>query len=52
MCAYNIRKNKSVGHEPARGRKRALDFIDELAVVATCLGAMYLVYLLGKRFLQ
>ena len=51
MSAYNIRKSKSVDHEPARGPRRWWDFARELGVLAVCLVIIYLVYLLVKRFL-
>ncbi len=34
MCAYNVRKNKSVDHEPASGAARTLDFFRDLGIPA------------------
>jgi hypothetical protein len=51
MCAYNVRKNKSVDHEPPSGPARTLDLIREAGIWSLGLGVMYLVYWLAQRFL-
>ncbi|MBK6778373.1 MAG: hypothetical protein KA180_12415 [Gemmatimonadales bacterium] len=51
MCAYNVRKNKSVDHEPASGAARTLDFFRDLGIWAAGVGALYLVYWLARRYL-
>jgi len=51
MCAYNVRQNKSLDHEPAKGAARVANTFREVAAWAVGLGAMYLVYWLVKRFL-
>jgi hypothetical protein len=51
MCAYNVRKNRSVDHEPASGAQRAGNRLGELGIWAAGIGAMYLVYWLARRFL-
>ncbi|MEO8633808.1 MAG: hypothetical protein ABI587_00885 [Gemmatimonadales bacterium] len=49
--AYNIRKNKSVDHEPASGNERKLNGLREVGSLAFGLLVMFLVYLLVRRFL-
>jgi hypothetical protein len=49
--AYNIRKNKSVDHEPATGAERQMNGLQELGAWAFGLVVMFLVYLLVRRFL-
>jgi hypothetical protein len=51
MCAYNVRRNKSLDHDPAEGSARRLNRLKELA--AWIIGAlvMYLVYRLARRYL-
>ena len=49
--AYNIRKNKSVDHEPATGTERQKNGLRELGSLAFGLLVMFFVYLLVRRFL-
>lgn len=51
MCAYNVRQNKSLDHEPAKGAARTANGLREIGAWALGLGVMYLVFWLVKRFL-
>ncbi len=51
MCAYNVRQNKSLDHEPAKGAARTANSLRELGAWALGLGVMYLVFWLVRRFL-
>lgn len=51
MCAYNVRRNKTVDHEPPSGTARILDLLREAGIVIVGVGVMYLVYWLAQRFL-
>jgi hypothetical protein len=51
MAAYNVRKRKSISIEPPTGWDRTKNRLRELVIFAICAGLMYLVYLVGRRFL-
>jgi hypothetical protein len=51
MCAYNVRQNRSLDHDPATGHARKLNLIREVAAWAIGIATMYGVYLLVRRFL-
>jgi hypothetical protein len=51
MCAYNVRKNKSLDHDPAAGHARKLNLFREAGTWAVGLLAMWLVYWLVRHFL-
>lgn len=51
MCAYNVRQNKSLDHEPAKGAARVANTLRELGAWGVGLAVMYLVYWLVRRFL-
>jgi hypothetical protein len=51
MCAYNVRKNKSLDHDPAAGHARKLNLFREAGAWAVGLLAMWLVYRLVRHFL-
>lgn len=51
MCAYNVRQNKSLDHDPAAGQARRLNLFREAAAWAFGLAVMYLVYRLVRHFL-
>jgi hypothetical protein len=49
--AYNVRKNKSLDHDPAEGAARRVNRMRELGAWAVGIVAMYAVYWLVRRFL-
>ena len=51
MCAYNVRRNKSLDHDPAEGRARRLNLFREIGAWTVGIAAMYLVYRLVRHFL-
>jgi len=51
MCAYNVRRKKSLDVIPATGWRRTADFLREVLTWTVGLGAMYAVYWLARRFL-
>ena len=51
MCAYNVRKNKSLDHDPAEGRGRRLNQLREVGAWTVGIAVMYLVYRLVRHFL-
>jgi hypothetical protein len=51
MCAYNVRHNKSLDHEPAKGPARMANTLREAGAWALGLAVMYAVYWLVKRVL-
>lgn len=51
MCAYNVRKNGTVDHDPASGSDRRLNLLRELGIVLAGVALLYLVYWLARRFL-
>jgi hypothetical protein len=51
MCAYNVRKNRSIDHQPASGPERTLNLFREAGIWALGAALMYLVYWLARRFL-
>jgi hypothetical protein len=51
MCAYNVRKNKSLDHEPAAGHARQINLIREAGAWTVGIVAMWLVYRLVRHFL-
>ncbi len=52
MAAYNVRKRKSISIEQPTGWDRRKNLLRELVIFAACAVVMYLVYLIGKRFLK
>jgi len=51
MCAYNVRHNRSLDHEPATGARRMANRLREWGAWALGLAALYGVYWLARRFL-
>lgn len=51
MCAYNVRKNKSVDYEPASGEQRKRNRFREIGIWLLGFGAMYVVYWLTRKYL-
>ena len=51
MCAYNVRQNKSLDHDPAAGPARKLNLFREAGAWAIGLASMALVYWLVRRYL-
>jgi hypothetical protein len=51
MSAYNIRRNKSVDHDPASGSRRTGNLVREIGAWAIGLAALWGVYWLVRRFL-
>jgi hypothetical protein len=49
--AYNVRKNKSLDHDPAEGPARRVNRMRELGAWAVGIVVMYAVYWLVRRFL-
>jgi hypothetical protein len=51
MCAYNVRANKRIDHDAPTREERHHDLVREVGIWVIGLTAMYLVFLLAKRFL-
>lgn len=51
MCAYNVRQNRRVDHDPATGEERVQNRMREIGIWALGIAAMYAVYWLVRRFL-
>lgn len=51
MCAYNIRQNKSLDHDPAAGHARKVNLFREAGAWAIGLASMAVVYWLVRRYL-
>jgi hypothetical protein len=51
MCAYNVRKNRSIDHQPAKGAERTLNLLREAGIWLLGAVLMYAVYWLARRFL-
>jgi hypothetical protein len=51
MCAYNVRRNKSLDHDPAAGRARKANLLREIGVYGLGLLAIGLVIWLVRRYL-
>jgi hypothetical protein len=51
MCAYNVRANKRVDHDPATGDDRAHNQAQEARMVIFGVTMMGLVFWLAHRFL-
>jgi hypothetical protein len=51
MCAYNVRRKRSLDTDPERGVSRATNFLRSLAIWALGALAIYLLYLLSTRYL-
>lgn len=51
MCAYNVRRKKSLDNDPEGGASRAANFLRSLGIWALGGLALYLLYLLSTRYL-
>jgi len=51
MCAYNIRSNRQVDHDPAAGTRRVLNLLREIVIVLIGLATLYGVYRLVRIYL-
>ncbi|HSE67624.1 MAG TPA: hypothetical protein VLB12_11585 [Gemmatimonadales bacterium] len=51
MCAYNIRSNRRVDHDPAAGTRRFLNLLREIVIVLIGLATLYGVYRLVRIYL-
>jgi hypothetical protein len=51
MSAYNVRRNKSIDHEPASGSRRSSNLVREVGAFVIGAVALWGVYWLVRRFL-
>jgi hypothetical protein len=51
MCAYNVRRKKSLDNDPESGVTRATNFLRSLGIWTLGGLAIYLLYLLATRYL-
>lgn len=51
MCAYNVRRKKSLDNDPEHGVSRATNLLRSLVIWALGGVAIYLLYLLSTRYL-
>jgi len=51
MCAYNVRRKKSLDNDPGSGVSRATNILRSIGIWALGALAIYLLYLLSTRYL-